>query len=139
MLNDLWSLKSDTVLYPHKVSWVKQLQQLLSSSGFYKVLLAHGVGNVNTCVRVFKQRLRDINVQNWNSRIENSTGSTCFASIVSYSFQFYLECNINSILTAALSRLLLSSHNHFIETGRWHRSHCIPHEDLLTYEKDIYF
>ena len=25
--------------------------------------------------------------------------------------------------------LLLSSHNRFIETGRWHRPHCIPRED----------
>ena len=42
------------------------LQHLLSSLGFYEVWLAQGVGNVNAFVRVFEQRLRDNNVQNWN-------------------------------------------------------------------------
>ena len=28
-----------------------------------------------------------------------------------------------------MSRLILSSHNLYIETGRWHRPHCIPRED----------
>jgi len=40
------------------------------------VWLAQGVGNVNVFVRVFKQCLCDNNVQNWNSRIENSSHST---------------------------------------------------------------
>ena len=59
-------LNTDAVLYPHKVSWVTLLQHLLSSLGFYEVWLAQGVGNVNAFVRVFEQRLRDKNVQNWN-------------------------------------------------------------------------
>ena len=71
-------LKPDAVLYPHKVSWVTLLQHLLSLHvlGFYEVWLAQGVGNVNAFVRVFEQRLRDNNVQNWSSRVENSSRST---------------------------------------------------------------
>ena len=67
------------------------LQHLLSSLGFYEVWLAQGVGNVNAFVRVFEQRLRDNNVQNWNSRVENSSRSTFFKSIVTFNFQFYLK------------------------------------------------
>ena len=52
-----------------------------------------------------------------------------FKSIVTFKFQFYLKCNLGTTLTAALSRLILSSHNIFIETGRWRRPHCIPRED----------
>ena len=86
------------------------LQHLLSSLGFYEVWLAQGVGNVNAFVRVFEQRLRDTNVQNWNSRIGNSSRSTFFISIVTFNFQFYLKCNLGTTLTAALSMLILSSH-----------------------------
>ena len=39
-------LKTDAVLYPHKVSWVTLLQHLLSPLGFYAVWLAQGVGKV---------------------------------------------------------------------------------------------
>jgi len=74
-------------------------------------LLAQGVGNVNAFIRVFEQRLRDNNVQIWNSRVENSSRSTFFKSIVTLNFQFYLKCNLRTTLTAALSRLILSSHN----------------------------
>ena len=75
--------------------------------------------------------MSDNNVQNWNSRIENSSRSTFFKSIVIFNFQFYLKCNKGTTLTAALSRLMLSSHNLFIETGRWHHPHCIPREDRM--------
>ena len=116
-------------MYPHKVPWVTLLQHLLSSLGFYGVWLAQGVSNVNASVRVFEQRLRDNNVQNWNSRVENSSRSTFLKSIVTFNSQFYLKYNLGINLTAVLSRLLLSSHSLSIETGRWRRPHCIPRED----------
>ena len=83
-------LKTDAVLYPHKVSWVTLLQHLLSLHvlGFYEVWLAQGVGNVNAFVRVFEQRLRDNNVQNWNSRIENSSRSTFLNQLLYLTFSF---------------------------------------------------
>ena len=84
-------MKNDAVLYPHKVSWVTLLQHLLSSLGFYEVWLAQGVGNVNAFVRVFEQRLRDNNVQNWNSRVEHLSRSIFFKSIVTFNFQFDLK------------------------------------------------
>jgi len=45
------------------------LGYVTSILGFYEVWLAQGVGNVNVFIRVFEQRLRDNNVQNWNSRV----------------------------------------------------------------------
>lgn len=122
-------LKTDADLLPNKVSWVTLLQHLLSSLGFYEVWVAQGVGDANVFVRIFKQRLCDTNVQNWNARIENSPRSTFFKSIVSFGFQYYLKCNVCNSLTIAMSRLLLSSHNLSIETGRWHRPNCIPRQD----------
>ena len=64
-------LKTDAVLYPHKVSWVTLLQHVLSSLGFYEVWLAQGVGNVNAFVRVsnnacvitmYRTGIQDLNI-----------------------------------------------------------------------------
>ena len=64
------------------------VQHLLSSVGFYEVWLAQGVGNVNAFVRVFEQCLRDNNVQNWNSRIENSSRSPFLNQLLHLTFSF---------------------------------------------------
>ena len=114
---------------PNKVSWVTLLKDLLSTLGFYKVWLAQSAGNVDVFIHVFKQRLSDVNIQNWNSRIENSPSSTFYKIIVSFDLQFYLKCDLPCHFRVAMSKLLLSSHNLPIETGRWHRPHSIPRED----------
>jgi len=64
-------LNTDANSNPNKVSWVTLLKNLLSALGFYEVWLAQSVGNVDVSIHVFKQRLLDVNIQNWNSRIEN--------------------------------------------------------------------
>lgn len=122
-------LKLDAESYPNKVSWVTLLRNMLSIMGFHDVWLQQGVGNVNIFLIMFKQRLQDISMQNWSSRLEDSTRSTFFRSIVSFQFQFYLKCDMLSHLRVAMNRLICSSHNLCIETGRWHRPHSIPREN----------
>lgn len=124
-------LKLDSELHPTKVSWVTLLRNMLSIMGFQDVWFQQSVGNSTAFINIFKERLRDINMQNWNSRVENSTRSTFFRSIVSFEYQFYLKCDLPSQLRVAMNRLILSSHNLCIETGRWHRPHSIPREDRL--------
>ena len=48
---------------------------------------------------------------------------------MSFDLQFYLTCDLPCHFRVAMSKLLLSSHNLFIETGRWHRPRSIPRED----------
>ena len=122
-------LDTDVNINPNKVSWVTLLKNLLSTLGFYQVWLAQSAGNVDVFIHVFKQRLSDVNIQNWNSRIENSPSSTFYKIIVSFDLQFYLKCDLPCHFRVAMSKLLLSSHNLLIETGSWHRPHSIPRED----------
>ena len=122
-------LDTDVNINPNKVSWVTLLENLLSALGFYKVWLAQSAGNVDVFIHVFKQRLSDVNIQNWNSRVENSPRSTFYKIIVSSDLQFYLKCDLPCHFRVAMSKLLLSSFNLPIETGRWHRPHSIPRED----------
>ena len=84
-------LDTDANINPNKVSWVTLLKNLLSTLGFYEVWLAQSVGNVDVFIHVFKQRLRNVNIQNWNSRIENSPRITFFKNIVSFDLHVILK------------------------------------------------
>ena len=76
---------------PNKVNWASLLRDLLMSLGFYNVWLNQGVGNYNEFMSVLKQRLTDNYVQNWSSRLDNSSRALFYRSIASFKFQPYLE------------------------------------------------
>ena len=60
---------------PNCVNWVSKVIfffLLFSSLGFYDVWVNQGVGNWRVFLNVFKQRLNDNFMQDWNSRIVES-------------------------------------------------------------------
>ena len=59
--------------------------------GFYDVWLSQGVGNYDGFMLVLKQRLTDNFVQNWHSRLEDSSRAVMYRSIASFKFQPYLH------------------------------------------------
>ena len=63
----------DIELEPNKINWASLVRHLLMSLGFYNVWLNQGVGNKNVFISLFKQRLTDTFIQNWQSRLNNST------------------------------------------------------------------
>ena len=76
-----------------------------------------------------KQRLTDNFVQNWHSRLEDSSRAVFYRSIASFHFQPYLE-HINVYkFSQALSKLRVSSRRLEIEAGRWITPHSIPVND----------
>ena len=46
---------------------------LLNRLGFGDVWVAQGVGNINTFIKILKIRVKDIFMQEWHSRLDNST------------------------------------------------------------------
>ena len=71
MLRDLERL-------PNKVNWASLVKHMLMSIGFYNVWLVQGVGNYDVFMNILKQRLTDNFVQNWPSRLENSSRATFY-------------------------------------------------------------
>ena len=71
MVNDLEEL-------PNNPNWASLVRQLLMSLGFYEVWLAQGVGNIDSFLSVFKQRLNDTFMQNWRERIDDSLRAIFF-------------------------------------------------------------
>ena len=81
----------DAVIQPNKQNWAMSVKTLLSSLGFMDVWLAQGVGSVAGFINVFKIRVRDVFVQEWHARLENSTRARFYMYISNFKHQIYLD------------------------------------------------
>ena len=64
---------SDLTLHPNKTNWASLMRDTLSRLGFYHFWLEQSVANPKVFLSILKTRLRDIFIQDWKSRLENST------------------------------------------------------------------
>ena len=69
---------------PEKPSRAKSVQLLLESLWLGHVWIGQGVGDINMCLRVFKQRLTDSFIQNWNEQISNSSRANAYKLIANF-------------------------------------------------------
>ena len=63
------------------VNWASLLKHLLSSLGFHEVWVNQGVGNYNAFIGFLKLRLTDTFIQNWRSRLEESSRAIFYKTI----------------------------------------------------------
>ena len=119
MLRDIENL-------PTKVNWASLVKNLFMTLGYYEVWVNQGVGDYDIFMRSIKQRLNDNFVQNWHSRLEESSRAVFYRSIASFQFQPYLNVLNVTKISHALSKLRVSSHRLQIEAGRWVRPRRIP-------------
>ena len=122
MLNDMESM-------PHKENWAKLVKQLLGCLGFNEVWVAQTVGDVNIFLSLVKQRLHDNFIQNWNSRLRESSRASFNSGISSFHFQHYLNFVRAKKYRQAIARLRCSSHRLEIEADRWHKPIRTPVEN----------
>ena len=85
MLNDIENK-------PSCVNWASKVKFLLSSLGFNEVRINQGVGNRNAFLQIFKQRLSDSFLQDWNSRLTESSKANFYSLFFSFEHQIYLDC-----------------------------------------------
>ena len=96
--------------------WANSVKNLLEQNGFGDAWVNQGVGDRNTFVLVFKNRLCDICQQTWQEELTNSTRALFYRNIKeTLEFSSYLDV----VQIEALSRLIVSSHGLRIESGRW--------------------
>lgn len=117
---------NDIEIFPNKVNWASLVRHLLLSLGFYEVWLNQGVGDCKRFLSVFSQRLTDIFIQNWRSRLEDSSRANFYKTFATFQFQPYLEAFNIYKFSQAISKLRVSSHRLAIESGRWARPNSIP-------------
>ena len=111
----------DLELNPNKTNWASLLRHLLFSMGFNEAWIQQGV-----FISLFKQRLTDNFIQNWQSRLAESSRAIFYRSFATFQFQPYLDrINVSKYLQA-YSKLRMSSHRLEVESGRWVRPNRVP-------------
>ena len=121
----------DIEIRPNKQNWALMVKYLLRRLGFLEVWNAQGVGNISTCLGIFKTRVKDVYIQDWHSRLENSTRARCYINIAKFQFQQYLDILKIQKYRKSICKLRVSSHRLEIETGRRAKPNKIPLEKRL--------
>jgi len=76
-----------------------------------------------------KQRLQAQFLQNWSSRLDNSSRAGFYKHFAVFMFQPYLDTLNLARFRICSSLLRMSSHRLFIETGRWRKPVSVPIDD----------
>ena len=117
-------LKEDSQVQPQTVNWVSLLKKMLNESGLG--YLWEGQNSLTDqksyyCA-VFKDRIQDIILQNYNLDLNNVSNNRLYKHI---DHDFYGKDYLRTInknhLRIALTKMRLGSHNFMIERGRWSR------------------
>lgn len=124
-------LLSDIQRFPNKTNWAFQVKLLLSELGFYEVWLNQSVGDSQFFISVFKQRLTDNFVQNWNARLNDSSRALLYRNFNNFTFKPYLDIIKIENIRQPLTRLRTSSHRLEIEVGRWAKPVSTPVAERL--------
>ena len=122
-------LIDDLILFPHKKSWVSLLRDLLASLDFYDAWVYQSVGDSKLFLSLVQQRITDQFIQNWESRLNDSTRAIFYNTFRKFVFQPYLDIiNIDKFLKS-FAKLRVSSHRLEVEAGRWSRPNITPFEN----------
>ena len=103
----------------NRITWATHVKKLLFQYGFGFVWISHNIGDINSFITCFKQRLIDCHKQNWNQSVQES--SRChhykyFKTLLNT--ERYLIVDLPFKYRKSLSRFRCSSHEFKIETGR---------------------
>jgi hypothetical protein len=105
-----------------KIGWTATIRDMLLRNGFGEVWYNQGVGNADIFLQIFRERLADTYKQNWHDRIHNSSRASFYRSFKSvFNTSHYLDIIHTENHRKALTKLIVSSHNLRIESGRWER------------------
>ena len=75
----------------HTNNWAKCNKNLLDNTSFSEVWNSQGIGNIQLFLSSFKQRIRDIFVENWDSQISNSARASTYSLFSQFDFKLYLD------------------------------------------------
>lgn len=128
-------LKSDDVSLPKKIylmlkndadinntyygnNWAFQIKSLLNSLGLSYLWTFQA--EIDIPLNLFKQRIFDLYYQSWYSSVNNSNRLLIYARFKhEFGFENYSDFIVESKFRVALSRFRISSHDLFIERGRY--------------------
>ena len=122
-------LRSDIKTQRNCINWCSLVRDLISTLGFYEIGLYHDVGNAKLFLLNVKQRIINHFIQGWNGRLHDSSRTNFHKNVANFSFQPYLEMLTIPKYRISVSKLRISSHRLYVETGRWRRPHSAPYHE----------
>ena len=101
-------------------NWASDVKHLLYSHGFGNVWLEQGVGDIETFVCLFKQRLIDISQQNWHDEVNSNTKLALYKTYKeNLVYEHYLSKNLYKKYCIALSKFRCCNHQLAVESSRY--------------------
>ena len=119
----LLTLRNDTEVNDNSSIWTSEIKKLLQTSGFLNVWMYPESVNVNMFIKLFRIRLIDIYIGSWNNGIE-SRSSLCLYKEIKPHFEispYLIKINCYKVRNI-IARLRLSSHQLYIESGRYNNT-----------------
>ncbi len=95
---------------PTVKNWASLVKHMLSELGFYDVWLSQGVGDSTQFLSILRQRIKDVFIQDWNSRLQDSSRALFYRSISNFEYHCYLDLISVKKFRVAVTRLRVSSH-----------------------------
>ena len=102
-----------------KITWATYIKKLLFEYGFGYAWIADEVGDINSFLSNFTQRIKDISLQNWRSSINNSSKADHYKYFkTQLDVEKYLFIDLSFVCRKTLANFRCSSHKLQIEKGR---------------------
>ena len=99
---------------------VIRVRNLLNNTGFSIVWQNQGVGNEIAFLTLLRQRLQDMFIQDWHSRLDLFSRASLYRNLSNiFCYKSYLDSISVVKFRIALTRLRTAAHRLLIETGRW--------------------
>ena len=106
---------------PTAVTWVSLVKGLLFRIGMGNYWVSQYVADEGNFVSLFRQRIRDIFLQDWKAAVDLTSNNRIFKHIkVEFRFELYLNIP-NKAFRIAVTKIRLSSHVFMIERARWNK------------------
>ena len=121
----------DTNILPNKLNWASEVRNLLFRLGFNEAWYNQSVGNEALFLNSLKQRLQDIFIQEWHTRIQESSRAIFYRNFTNFGYKPYLDLLVSDIFRYSLTRLWTSLHRLEVEVGRWAWPERVPFEHRL--------
>ena len=113
-----------------KCNWVTKLRLLLHETGFGCVWLTQGVGDEQHFIQIFRQRLTDINFQEWVAGLNASSRFDLYCEFkTARNAETYLDCIKQKWFTDCLIRIRLGISNLKVHKNRYPRSEVLMDND----------
>ena len=113
-----------------KCNWVTKLRLLLHETGFGCVWLTQGVGDEQYFIQIFRQRLTDINFQEWVVGLNASSRFDLYCEFkTALNAETYLDCIKQKWFTDCLVCIRLGISNLKVHKNRYARSEVLMDND----------